>query len=120
MVLNEEKRARLAEVLALREEVVVDVGASAPSAPPTNQVVPSPPPLAPIAAVLLPTVRASPTPTPLEKGKGVVEIVSDDEEDTTEGLVFKRHKVATTATSHSSSARRHASFKDHPPSASSP
>jgi len=51
MVLNEEKRARLAEVLALREEDVADVGASAPSAPPTNQVVPSSPPSAPITAI---------------------------------------------------------------------
>jgi len=68
----------------------------------------------------LATVRASPTPIPLEKGKRVVEIVSDDEEDTMEGPVFKRLKAATTTTSHSSSVRRPASFRDHPPSASSP
>jgi len=35
MVLNEEKQARLAEVLALRQDVVADVSASAPSAPPS-------------------------------------------------------------------------------------
>jgi len=120
MVLNKEKRARLAEVLALHEEAVADVGASAPSAPPTNQAVPSPTPSAPLAAVPLATVRASPTPAPLEKGKGVVEIVFDDEEDTMEGPVFKRCKVAIAAISHSSSARHLASFRDHPPSASSP
>jgi len=87
MVLNEEKRARLDEVLALRQDDV-DVGASAPSAPPTNQVVPSPAPSAPIVAVPLATARASPTPTPLEKGKRVVELVSDDDANTMDDLVF--------------------------------
>ena len=47
-------------------------------------------------------------------------IASDDEEDSMGGPVFKRGKAATTATSHSSSAGHPASFKDNPPSASSP
>ena len=46
--------------------------------------------------------------------------MSDDDADTTDGLVFKRRRVAVAATSHSSSARRPASLRDHPPSASSP
>ena len=75
---------------------------------------------APIAAIPLATVRASPPPAPIQKVKGVVHIASDDKEDTMEASVFKRHKVATEATSHSSSARRAASFRDNPPSASSP
>jgi len=120
MVLNEEKRVKLVEVLALREEAIADVGASTLLVQPTNQAVPSPTPSAPLAVVPLATVRASPMSCPLEKGKGVVEIVSDDEEDTTEGPIFKRRKAATATTSHSSSARRPASFRDHPPSASSP
>jgi len=119
MVLNEKKRARLAEVLALRQDAAAGAGASAPSAPPTNQVVPSPTPLAPIVAIPLAIVRASPTSAPLEKGKRVVEITSDDE-DTMEGPCFKRRKAAVVVTSHSSFARCPASFRDHPPSASSP
>jgi len=37
-----------------------------------------------------------------------------------EGPDFKRRRVAVAATSHSSSTRRPASFRDHPPSASFP
>ena len=57
-----------------------------------------PPSTGPIVAVPLVTVQASPAPTPLEKGKGVVEIESN--EDSTEGLVFKRHRAMVATTSH--------------------
>jgi len=129
MVLNAEKQARLAEVLSLRDDAAAGEGASAPTAPPTTQAIPVPAATqtifvpassAPITAIPLATLRASPPPAPLEKGKGVVNIASDDEEDTMEGPVFKRRKAATSATSHSSLARRLASFRDHLPSASSP
>jgi len=49
----------------------------------------------------------------------VVEIVSHDDENTMEGPVFKRRWAAVAVTSHSSFARRPASFRDHPLSASS-
>ena len=114
------KQARLAEVLALRDDVAAGAGASAPAAPPTTQTIPAPASSAPIAAIPLATVGASPTPTPLEKGKRVVNIASDDEEVTLDGLVFKRRRAAVAAPSHSTSANHPASFREHPPSASSP
>jgi len=120
MVLNAEKRARLAEVLSIRDDAAAGAGASAPPAPPATQTTPAPASSAPIAAIPLATVRASPPPTPLEKNKGVVLITSEDEEDTMDGPVFKRRKAATAATSHSSCARRLASLRDYPPSVSSP
>jgi len=49
-----------------------------------------------------------------------VVIASDDEEDNLGGPVFKRRKATTAATSYSSSAGRPTSFRDNPPSASSP
>ena len=52
MVLNEEKSNRLAEVIARRQGALDGAGGSAPS---------------------------SPTPTPLEKNKGVVAIDSDED-----------------------------------------
>jgi len=65
MVLNAEKRERLAEVLALRDVAVAGAGASTPTAPPIPQTVHAPAPSAPIAAIPLATVGASPTPAPL-------------------------------------------------------
>jgi len=118
-VLSKEKRARLAEVMALREEAAIGVGASAPSAPNVVLAAPSLAPSAPLVAVPLAAVTASPPPAPLEKGKRVVEIVSDDDADTMEGPTFKRRSVVVAATSHSSSSRRFSSFRDHPPSTSS-
>jgi len=60
MVMNEEKRARLVDALARRQEATSGVEASTSSAP--------------IAAIPLATAQASPLPTPLEKDKGVVVI----------------------------------------------
>ena len=119
MVLNAEKRATLAEVLALCDDVAAGAGASAPAAQPTTQTIPAPASSAPISAIFLATVGASPSPTPFEKGKGVVNIASDDEEDTLDDLVLKRRRAAVAAPSHSKSSSRPASFREHPPSASS-
>jgi len=132
-MLNEEKRARLAKVLALCEEAAAGLGAStlAPNIAPTA---PSPAPSTPLNVVPLAFVGASPTPAPLDVVplaatgasstpaplKGVVAIVSDDEANTTDGLVFKKRRGAVAAISRSSSVRHPASLKDHPPSASSP
>jgi len=118
MVLNEEKRARLADALARRQGVPGAASASAPPAPNSAAVAPSPAPSVPISAVPLATVQASPAQTPLEKGKRVVKIESD--EDSKEGPVFKRHRAMVVATSYSTTAGRPASFREHPPSASSP
>ena len=69
---------------------------------------------APITAIPLATLRASPLPTPL------VLIASDEDEDSVDDPVLKRRRTATIITSHSSSDRRPASLRDNPPSASSP
>jgi len=120
MVLNQEKRPSLAEVLTLREEAAIGAGAPALSAPNVALAAPSPAPSAPLDVVPLAAVGASHSPAPLEKGKRVVEIVFDDDADTMDDPVFKRRRVAVAATSHSSSDRRPASLKDHPSSALSP
>jgi len=102
MVLNEEKRARLADALARRLGAMSDAGASVPSAP--------------IVAVPLAIVQDLPAPAPLEKNKGVVEINSEDE-DSREGVIFKRRRVVAVTTSHSATSNRPSSFWDQPPNA---
>jgi len=128
MVLNEEKRAKLADVLALREEGATGAGAST-LAPNIAPAAPSPAPSAPLNVVPLAAAGASPTPAPLDVVplaaagasstpvplKQVVEIVSDDDADTTNDLVFKKRRMAIAAISHSSSIGRPASLRDHPP-----
>jgi len=52
MVLNEEKRARLAKVLALREEAATDASVPALSIPNVVLVTPSPAPSAPMTLFL--------------------------------------------------------------------
>jgi len=101
MVLNEEKRVRLADALARCQGAVSGTGASTPSAP--------------IAAILLATAQASPMPTPLEKSKGMIAIDSDEDEDTEEGIVFKRRRVAAATTSHSSTEAPPSSHRDQHP-----
>jgi len=115
MMLNEEKRDRLADALARRQGALGVVGDSAPSAPISTHTAPSPAPSAPIVAV-----RASPAPTPFEKDKRVVEIESDGDEDTVEGPIFKRRRAVVATTYHSTNVGRPGLFRDHPPSASSP
>ncbi|XP_068475734.1 uncharacterized protein [Phaseolus vulgaris] len=88
MVLNAEKRARLAEVLSIRDDATAKASALVRPASPATQTAPIPPSTqtiptpaspqttpapaspAPIAAVPLATVKASPPPAPLEKKKG--------------------------------------------------
>jgi len=60
--------------------------------------------------------------TPLDKGKRVVEVVSDDE-DSAEGQVFKRQRTQRapqTVTSATSSSHGAESLREDPPSATSP
>lgn len=80
MVLNAEKRTRLAELLTSREDVDVGVGTSAPpppiaahatSAPPSTPTVPAPSSSDPISAVPLVAVRVPPPSAPLEVNQGV-------------------------------------------------
>jgi len=74
----------------------------------------------PIVAIPLAMVGTSSPPAPLYKGKGVVIVPSDDEEDTADGPVFKRRGTTTVATSHSTFNKNAESLREHPPSASSP
>ena len=100
MVLDEEKRNKLAEVIARRQRALDGAGGSAPAVP-------------------LPAAQDLPNPPPANKNKGVV-VIDSEGEDTGEGIVFKRQRVVVAATSHSATDGRPPSFKDHPPSASSP
>ena len=111
MVMNEEKRARFAGLLA-RGGAADKAG---PSAPPTSTTVPStattrvtPTPgspkyahnsPAPIEAIPLATVRAASPPSPLGGNEGVVHIEYDEEEEFIGGPAFKRRKTNRVATS---------------------
>jgi len=64
-------------------------------------------------------VASSPAPAPLDKGKRVLEILSDDE-DSDGGLVFKRRKAARVPILPTASPQGGESFRDNPPSATSP
>ena len=88
-MLNEEKRAKLADTLARRQRASGATGASIAAPSPTPSIL--------IAAVHLAVAQASPAPPPLEEDKGVVEIESD--EDFVEGPM-------TATTSHSSTVSR--------------
>ena len=81
----------------------------------------SPPP---IEAMLLALAASTAAPAPLDKGKGVVVVPSEDEEDFAEGQVFKRRRTTRAApqvaTSTSSSSHGAESLREHPPSATSP
>ncbi|XP_068474971.1 classical arabinogalactan protein 9-like [Phaseolus vulgaris] len=92
------------------------LGSSSPS-PHSPQALPTPGSPPPIAAVPL-AVAQSPAPTPLDKGKRVLEIISDDE-DSDGGLVFKRRKAVRTPTLPAASPQGGNSFRDNPPSATS-
>jgi len=63
-------------------------------------------------------------PAPIDKGKGVVVVPSEDEEDSAEGQVFKRRRTSRAtpqvATSTTSSSHRVESLRENPPSATSP
>ena len=96
-----------------------------PSTPPA-QLSPDQPPNSPppIAAIPLALVEAAAPSAPLDKGKRVVVVPSDDDEDSAEGQVFKQHRTTQrapqTATSATSSSHGADSLREDPPSASSP
>ena len=77
VVLNEENKNRLAELIAHRQATLTGAGSSAPAGP---------------------LAVAQDSPSPPDKNKGVVAINSKDE-DTEEGLVFKRPRVGVATTS---------------------
>jgi len=92
------------------------LGSSSPSphSPEALQTPGSPPP---IAAVPL-AVASSPAPTPLDKGKRVMEIISDDED--SDGVApFKRRKAPRVPLLPAASPQGEDSFRDNPPSATS-
>jgi len=100
------------------------------SSPPTTtpQTLPSPthpshsPP--PIAAIPLALAATTAEPAPLDKGKRVVVVPSEDEDESAEGQVFKRRRTIRAApqavTSTSSSNNDADSLREHPASATSP
>jgi len=98
--------------------------------PPTTtpQTLPSPihPPNSPppIAAMPLALAETTVVPAPLDKGKGVVVVPSEGEEESAEGQVFKRRRttqaVPQAVSSTSSSNHGADSLREHPPSATSP
>jgi len=105
--MDRQRRLRLAQVLKSKEETLASppsTSSAPPSSPnpqpqpattpttPTNPASPLPSSPPPIAAVPLALVEAGASSTPLDKGKKVVEIVSDDE-DSAEGQVFKRWRT---------------------------
>ena len=103
MVLNEEKRNRLAELIAPCLAALTGAGGSVPTGPPPVVV----------------SAQDSPGPAPDDKQKEVVAIDWEGE-DTDEGLVFKRPWVGVAVTSLSTTDGHAPSFRNNPPSASSP
>ena len=65
-------------------------------------------------------VETATTPVPLDKGKGVVVVPSEDDEDSADGQVFKRRRTTKVVTCTSSSNHGAESLREHPPSATSP
>jgi len=106
MVLNAEKRNKLVELVTHRKVALADAGTSAPAS--------TPPPAA--------SAPNSPVPAPVDnRRKGVVVATGSKDEDTCTGLIFKRQRVDdVVAPSHSASDGHAPSFRDNPPSASSP
>ena len=104
MVLNVEKRRQLVEVALWRK--------AAPS--PSNVDA-----LAPVATIFAPSPYA---PTLVDhRQKGVVEATASKDNDTCSGLIFKRKRAADVAIpAHSASDDSAPSFRENPPSASSP
>jgi len=85
------------------------------NSPHTLQTPNSPPP---ITTVPLAVAHTS-TPTPLDKGKGVL-IVPSNDEGSDEGQVFKRRRTNRVISSRYASPQRGGSLRDNPPSATSP
>jgi len=106
MVLNAEKRNKLAELVAHRKDAQPDAGTSAPANTPP-------------AAASVPNSHGS---APIDnKQKGVVVESDLEDEDTCTGLVFKRQRMDDVMVPSHSACDGHApSFGDNPPNASSP
>jgi len=102
MVLSEEKRARLTDILTRLRGISKDVGTSRQHALAFATIAPSPTLSNPGVAVPLTVVQSSPTPLP-RKGKAVV-IESD--EDSSEGPMSKSPGPTPVLFSHSSSTGR--------------
>jgi len=96
MVLNEEKKNKLAGLIAPRQTTLSG---------PSRVVAPA---------------QDSPGPVLGDKQKGVVVAIGSEDEDTEMGLVFKRQRVGVVAPSHSATDGHAPSFRDNPLSASSP
>ena len=80
--------------------------------PPSPTHTPSSPP--PIAVVPLALVETATTPASLDKGKGVVVVPSEDDEDSADGHIFKRRRTTKVVTSTSSSNHGVESLREHP------
>ena len=137
--MDRKRRLRLAQALKSKDGASaspLSTSAGPPSSPnpqpqsattpstPSVQPSPNPPPSSPplIAAMPLALAEASASSTPLDKGKRVMEVVSDDE-DSAEGQVFKRQRTQRapqTVTSATSSSHGAESLRENPPSATSP
>jgi len=89
--------------------------AQTPNSPHSLQTPNSPPPIVVVSLA----VAANLTPAPLDKGKGVLVVPSDDE-GSGEGQVFKRRRTNRVVNSRSASPQRGESLRDNPPSATSP
>jgi len=106
MVLDVERRNKLAALVARRRATLADAGTSTPAG------------LPPVAT----SAPISHEPAPIDHGQqGVVEATASEDEDTCTGLVFKRKRAGDdVAPSHSASDGHAPSFRENPPSASSP
>ncbi|XP_068476882.1 eisosome protein 1-like [Phaseolus vulgaris] len=137
--MDRQRRLRLVQVLKSKDGALVSPPSTSfvpPSSPnpqpqpattpttPTTQASPHPLPSSPPPIVVVPLalVEVGASSAPLEKGKRVVEVVSDDE-DSTERQVFKRQRTQHApqmVTSATSSSHRAESLREDPPSATSP
>jgi len=109
MILSEEKRVRLSDILARLRGISRDVGTSRHHALASATAAPSPTLSTPGVSVPLAAVQSSPTPLPY-KGKVVV---IESNENSAEGPIFKRPKPTPVMVSHSSSTGRSVSPLDH-------
>jgi len=107
MGFNKDKKKKLVELLAKRKTAAAGVGTSSLTTPPPS-------------AISAPNTTK---PAPVDnRQKGVVAVAVDSEdEDTCTSLVFKRQRVGeAVAPSHSASGGLTPTFRDNPPSGSSP
>jgi len=108
MVLNKEKRAKLAGILTRCQGMSGGAGTSSPHARASATATPLPTPFIPTVAIPLVAAQSSPAPFPYESK--VVEIELD--ENSIEGPISKRLRPTPAMASHSSSTGRSASPLD--------